>query len=99
VIEACEYADEQYDIIEPDIERPTVLTSTPCARLWAAVIVDALREARFKGKIGDEARTWLASSSEAPGSYRWIVYSLGGDPDIAKAGTGFTGWRRRLAVN
>jgi len=58
-----------------------------CKRLWAAVLDQAVKEARA-GKqymLVDKARAWLESESQEVGSFLWICLVLNLDPQSIRS--------------
>lgn len=71
-----------------------LLRARPEARLWLAVIEDALRDAQAvrHPRRAAKARAWFGSTDERPMTFRWALGLIGLDVDDAQAQM-----RRRLA--
>ena len=66
------------------LDEPTPLVRIlPEAKLWGAVIEQAIRDLRQKRHCR-KASQWLTSASEDIGSFRWIVLHLGASADAVQ---------------
>lgn len=52
-----------------------------CLNLWATVMAQGIREAKW-GRL--EAKRWVASENEHPGSFRWMCSLFDYDPDFIR---------------
>jgi hypothetical protein len=55
-----------------------------CKRLWAAVLEQAIEDVNRGGFYAQKARVWFQSKSEDVGSFLWVCWMLGIDPDSTK---------------
>lgn len=75
-----EWGEDDVTKLRAEGEPTPILRLRPEAKMWGAVVEDALRCMKTK-RYRAAAVEWFTSSSEAIGSYRWVILQLGGDPD------------------